>query len=84
MLFKVSAFHVYVHEDGATDEIENCTICDLAIENQTAEHQVSQTQTFNPPQKEIIVWQPTFVEENIVPYTFLHSRFFGRPPPSLV
>lgn len=37
MLVKVSAFHIYSHENFGADEIEDCTYCDLAIESQNAE-----------------------------------------------
>jgi len=37
ILVKVSAFHVYFHSEDSNVSIENCTTCDLAIENQQAQ-----------------------------------------------
>lgn len=37
MMVKVSAFHVYMHDDASKAEIENCSTCDLAIEQQQTE-----------------------------------------------
>jgi len=37
MLFKVSAFHVYTHQNESDNTIENCSTCDIALENQDSE-----------------------------------------------
>lgn len=38
MLIKVTSFHVYSHQDNKVDTIENCSICELAVQNQNAEY----------------------------------------------
>ncbi|UII79713.1 hypothetical protein [Flagellimonas sp. CMM7] len=48
MFVKVSALHVYAHQDGDQEKIENCKICDLAVENQNMElNQVSNPEAFH-------------------------------------
>lgn len=85
MLFKISAsFHAYTHQDNTSDVIENCAICDVAIENQQTEFIATAPQSvaailFNIDSKE----QTTFSSD--VPLSFdLLSKYFGRPPPTLV
>ncbi len=82
MLFKVSSFHVYCHEDGASDEIENCELCDLAVENQQSEFAFTPTQTVTSIalvvtdiQNSVTYKQPIFI-------TLLRHQLFGRPPPT--
>ena len=81
MLFKVSSFHVYTHHDSSSDQIENCAICDVAIENQDVEFQLNSVvsvpnyQIFESIQTKIVV-------QNQVDTSFdLHFTRFGRPPP---
>ncbi len=84
MLVKVSAFHIYSHQDFDTDAIEDCSYCDLAIENQNAELLVA----------DIVVdfAKKTFFFETKKPQ-FAHQieliglkenlKLFLRPPPAL-
>ncbi|WP_222984094.1 hypothetical protein [Flagellimonas meishanensis] len=37
MMFKVTALHVYSHQDDNGDTVENCQICHVLVENQTVE-----------------------------------------------
>jgi len=83
MLCKVSAFHVYTHEDSSSDDIENCLQCDLAIENQVAELSVPLMLSFEKPlvaydNRQVI--QPYL---NTVTLSPLRFQQFGRPPPFL-
>ncbi len=81
MLFKVSAAHVYSHQDADFDSIENCKICDVAVENQEAEFVVTNTISIDTPV------QTPFPEENLIFLSqtdsskVVHFRLFGRPPP---
>ena len=81
MLFKVSAAHVYSHQEADIDTIENCKICDVAVENQEAEFVVSNVISLETPV------QTPFPKENLIylPQTdsskLVHFRLFGRPPP---
>lgn len=83
MLFKVSSFHVYSHQDTSADEIENCEICDVVIEHQNEAFLLSDFE-----------WYETFVVSFYeLPVLFnipsvnipskLHFRQFGRPPPAM-
>ncbi|WP_461444985.1 hypothetical protein [Maribacter sp.] len=83
MFFKVSAVHVYTHEDTSTDQIENCKICDSAIENQDIEHLSTASvtidanpQLFSTPPK--IAYVPLSITTSLA-----HLRLFSRPPPAL-
>lgn len=83
MLLKASSFHVYAHQDGDTDTVENCKICDLGIENQDTEYLVpisSQTLELdiNTPE-----YQPSFRLQPFHSSSFISFKLFGRPPPSL-
>lgn len=84
ILFKVSSFHVYAHQDSASDEIENCSVCDLAIENQNTDYLLFTPQTLS------ITLIETNIEVLVKEYDaavtsalFCHD-LFGRPPPFTV
>jgi len=84
ILFKVSSFHVYTHQDSVSDDIENCAICELAVENQNTEY------VFTPPQTVQLPFINVNKKELATSYTvvvassFLRFILFGRPPPALV
>ncbi len=80
MAFKVSAVHIYSHHDTEGDEIENCTSCELAIQQQLT--------SFTPT---LTVTLPTAILETFdttintsttdVIQEYLGYGFFSRPPP---
>ncbi|MEP5593666.1 MAG: hypothetical protein ABJP52_06545 [Flavobacteriaceae bacterium] len=82
MLVKVSSLHVYSHGDCDEDEIENCTVCDLAIEAQGSSFvQLVQPEvTFQPffnfhkPHFDLVIIDKT---------SDLSFDLFSRPPPTL-
>ena len=47
MLVKVTSFHVYSHQDNKVDTIENCSICELAVQNQNAEYTLEYLKRFS-------------------------------------
>ncbi|WP_430908803.1 hypothetical protein [Maribacter sp. 2-571] len=82
LLVKVTSLHVYTHAEDCDTSIEQCAICDVALENQ------------QPYQLSDSVYEFRFVDIPIVTtvnygYRSLSesplSRFslFGRPPPFL-
>jgi len=81
MLIKVTSFHVYSHEDNSIDNIENCSICDMAIQNQNSEF------TFVAVLLFILLPLITFSGKSITPLVLEAPSFyfryatFGRPPP---
>ncbi|MFT5738245.1 MAG: hypothetical protein ACI9SG_002597 [Maribacter sp.] len=85
MLFKVSSFHVYTHQDSATsDDIENCAICELWIENQHSELiftplPTSTKTVLNLETKEQVRFYPV-----VLVSSYLRFSFFGRPPPNSI
>lgn len=83
MFFKVSSFHVYIHIDTDSDEIENCEICDFAIENQNTEFLSAGTHDiFNDAA--VIYSNEQLIKDVLVVYpSILRSNLFGRPPPYL-
>jgi len=83
MFFKVSSFHVYSHQDTTSDDIENCKICELAIENQDAEYLITAPQTISIPITDLNYLKQSSDYEVVVSSSFLRSDFFGRPPPHL-
>lgn len=84
MLFKVSSFHVYTHQDTSLDQIENCKICDSAIENQDAEFLSSALECFDVSQNLVFEEKNLSKAQQSFTTVKLHFRFFGRPPPSAV
>ncbi|AKA36271.1 MAG: hypothetical protein CMH48_03365 [Muricauda sp.] len=80
MSIKVSAFHVYAHQDNDS-QIENCEFCDLAIENQQSEHTPTFTVAldFQPPVeiKESKLYGKSI---NFADNTY-RSGLYSRPPP---
>ena len=83
MLIKVTSFHVYSHQDNKVDTIENCSICELAVQNQNAEYTLVATFLF------IIASVIIITEKKLIPFstkvtsTYFRYSTFGRPPPFL-
>lgn len=84
MLFKVSSFHTYAHHDDSANDIENCSICDLAIENQNTEFQFTATEIEH--QRITSSTTDSIITSYIPFYKTAPSNYgiFGRPPPALV
>ena len=80
MTIKVSAFHVYTHQD-VDSQVENCAYCDVAIENQQAEH-VPILMVTADVQEPIEKKEPKlFSKTNVIVGNTYHSYLFCRPPP---
>ncbi|NER19032.1 hypothetical protein [Spongiivirga citrea] len=84
MLVKVSAFHVYAHDDASKASIENCNTCDLAIENQQA--QFAEIDLFD----DVIITNFDFTtkEDHFIAVVLIAENepsyyFQNRPPPAL-
>jgi len=83
MLFKVSSFHAYSHQDGTSNDIENCQVCEFAIENQGADFLLIAPSIVDAPKLFLTTTvQPTSYDL-VVTSSFLRFNFFGRPPPNL-
>lgn len=83
MFFKISALHVYSHEDSGFEPIESCKICDLALENQNVEHLFLDSFSFESPNKIIFNNEAFGILPQINASTSLYFRLFGRPPPTI-
>lgn len=83
MVLKVSSFHVYTHQDNTQDSVENCAICDLAIENQNQDLIYPTQQVTLSPTGVYLVYEQPVLKNLVVPSFFLRNRFFGRPPPQV-
>jgi len=81
MVLKVSSFHVYTHQDNITDTIENCNICDVALENQNTEYTFTSILVLLSTVVFIFYRKLSFVSLNETPSLFLRYKLFGRPPP---
>jgi len=81
MFFKVSSFHVYSHQDSTSGDIENCEICELAVENQDSEFVCTAPQTISISTIDLNILKQPIVYDVVVLSSFLRSDFFGRPPP---
>ncbi|WP_420828444.1 DUF2645 family protein [Maribacter zhoushanensis] len=83
MLIKVTSFHVYTHQDSAVDSIENCSICDLAVQNHNSDF------TFVATLLLILLPIIKFTGKSIsplvleAPSNYFRYAIFGRPPPFL-
>ncbi|MEX0312761.1 MAG: hypothetical protein AB3N18_01185 [Allomuricauda sp.] len=81
MLVKVSALHVYTHQDSEKDSVEHCDICDIAIENQTSDVQINPIITIeHSPEIVETTWEPHF-DQQLTTIRFNFS-LFSRPPPT--
>lgn len=83
MFFKVSSFHVYAHHDSDSNDIENCTLCELAIENQNTDFSLDSSVTVLQNHSDIIILKQPATYNLVVTSTFLRFNFFGRPPPTV-
>lgn len=83
MFFKVSSFHVYTHHDSDSNDIENCELCELAIENQNTDFLLYAPFTALEHNSEIIEYKQPATYNLVVTSTFLCFNFFGRPPPTV-
>ncbi len=85
MLFKVSAFHAYTHQDTTTsDDIENCAICELGIENQNSELILAPSHTNTVALLKFETKEQVLLYPIVLASSYLRFSFFGRPPPSLI
>lgn len=84
MLCKVSAFHVFTHQNESSNTIESCSICDIAVENQLSEL------SFPASNNSLPVASFVFVSPNSANHIVLFSeklslgKCYCRPPPFLV
>ncbi|RDY61666.1 hypothetical protein [Flagellimonas nanhaiensis] len=83
MVIKVSSFHVYAHQDGDSETIENCNICDLALENQTLDFQTSDNSYVLDDTEFSIKYQKTLKDEQLKEQSFDYY-LSSRPPPTPV
>lgn len=79
----MTSFHVYVHDDNTSDTIENCQICELAVQHQNIEFLpiaivVFLTTAFLFPNRKL-----NFSSVSESTSSFLRFRLFGRPPPQM-
>ncbi len=81
MLLKVSSFHVYTHQDTLSDTIENCTVCDVALKNQTLELLTIALFVIGYTTFLILDKKVSLAKNPKIPSSFFRFKFFGRPPP---
>ncbi|SNY99819.1 hypothetical protein [Flagellimonas pacifica] len=80
MLVKISALHVYTHDDTDVDAVENCTICDIALENQNSDFQLD-NDTLKISAQEISQEAIGIsADQQLKPIRF-NFLLFSRPPP---
>ena len=85
IFIKVSGFHVYTHfsEDSHT-AIENCTSCELAIEQQQDDDFITSAPV--NCKKPCVVFKTRTIASNFQSFTIeaIPSDFFSRPPPTTI
>ncbi|AWX46004.1 hypothetical protein HME9304_03036 [Flagellimonas maritima] len=82
MLIKVSALHVYAHQSNDCDTIENCDICDIALENQSSDLEIPSLPILSSSKE--IVQVKRFTEKAQVFFRESNTyQLFSRPPPLL-
>ncbi|UII75954.1 hypothetical protein LV716_17070 [Flagellimonas sp. HMM57] len=82
MLIKVSALHVYAHQDDDCDAIENCEICDIALESQSSGLEIP-LQLICSNGNSILEIKGFKEKSQVFSSASNTFRLFGRPPPSL-
>ncbi|AZQ58235.1 hypothetical protein EJ994_05190 [Maribacter sp. MJ134] len=83
MVLKVSSFHVYTHEDTTQDSVENCAICDLAIENPDIDFIVPVPLASTTTVPLCAFNEQPVIKDITISSFFLRNSFFGRPPPQV-
>jgi len=81
MLFKVSALHVYTHQDNASEDIENCEICELAVENQQAAYLITPPQQVHTDVLNFNTKKQTAFYFRTHASSLFRFSLYGRPPP---
>ncbi|MEM7485132.1 MAG: hypothetical protein AAF348_07975 [Bacteroidota bacterium] len=80
MLIKVSALHVYTHHDDDCDAIENCEICDIALQSQSSNLEIPSQ--FISSNHSIFLKVERFTENPQVSSRASNAfQLFSRPPP---
>ncbi len=83
MAFKVSAVHIYSHHDTDADEIENCTSCELAVQQQLTSF--THTVTISLPTAVLEAIETTVNTSTVVVVQeYAGYGFFSRPPPTSI
>jgi hypothetical protein len=82
ILNRATGFHVYAHDDGATD-IENCMVCDVLLDAQSSGFQVPEP-VASLPSPVTYAYTETLIQRvfDLNP-TALTSGILSRPPPAL-
>ncbi|TAI48706.1 hypothetical protein [Flagellimonas allohymeniacidonis] len=83
MCVKVSALHVYAHQDSDLETIENCDICEIALENQTESFNFDLSTEVNTPSIFPVSYK-ILKETDQVSGLFNHYSYFSRPPPGIL
>lgn len=83
MFFKVSSFHVYTHEDNGSDEIENCELCELAVENSKSETLFTPFQVVELPMVIRAGEKQFALYSQIIISSLIRFQLLSRPPPYL-
>jgi hypothetical protein len=81
MLFKVSAFHAYTHQDNLAENIENCEICELAIESQQTNFNLTPSQSIKTPPLNFNTRKQAYIYLGEHASSFYRFSLYGRPPP---
>lgn len=79
----MTSFHVYTHQDNPVNTIENCQLCELAVQNQTAKFLVVTVFVIIATLFSIPSGRKTFFSASEFPFLFLRFKLFGRPPPQM-
>jgi len=82
IFFKVSALHIYVHDDSCVEPIENCEICDAALEIQNGEYLFQDGFLIERPNEIVGDTTTSQIVSQTNTSTSIHFRLFERPPPT--
>ena len=83
IFFKAVSFHVYTHQEADSFTPENCSICELAVENQTAEADLSSPEYPDLNSPALITNEQVIVSaQEYSSYTWF--RILSRPPPTSI
>lgn len=81
MLVKVSALHVFAHQSSDENTIENCSFCELAIENQKNELVNPSEIEFTSDETIFVIIESEVKYQNSFVESFSAFHLFSRPPP---
>ncbi|MEL6916453.1 MAG: hypothetical protein AAFO99_01860 [Bacteroidota bacterium] len=84
MFVKVSAFHVYTHDDAEEDTVDNCALCDMAMDIQQSVTFVPTPISISTIDTFVYLSESPLIQHQVANVNDIHCHsILSRPPPSM-